>query len=609
MIDKLRTLPDAPGIYQFFDAQGRLLYVGKAKSLKNRVKSYFRFTPTLSPSVQLGARIAKMASEAAELNYMVVGSESDALVLENSLIKQLRPKYNILLRDDKTYPYIVVDLGETYPRFEITRKVVKPVARGQVKYFGPFTSGSKELLDALYESFALVQKKNCLKGKKACLFYQIGRCLAPCEFSVDERAYKAIVNEAIDAIEHKERLVKRLESRMQQLSSQMRFEEAAAARDAAASISKLSVASGVDFATDDEFDLFAVASDDGRACVVRWFVRSGRLCGSSHSFYNGQLDGQFDISELYERSLVEFYAHDSPQLVSTVYTAHDVEEGESIEGLLKEKYDKKLKIRMPKIGEKRSIADLAVQNAFELLRARRDNQRSVASKQLFELLGLRGEPQRIEVFDASHLFGQSPVGAMIVWSAEVGSFDKSGYRHYNLDSKDEYAQMREILTHRAQSFDKNPPPDLWIIDGGKAQLSLAQEIVQSAGVNLPCIAIAKEKVDAKAHRAKGKAHDLLVTPQSEIRLMPSDARLQFTQRLRDEAHRFVIEFHRKQKRKSDKQVSLLQIRGIGEAKLKRALDYFGSFEAISVADTQALSAVFSATDAKAVFDYFHTKEV
>jgi len=215
MLQKLKNLPDTPGVYQFFDEKGRLLYVGKAKSLKNRVKSYFRFSPEFLPSPTLGQRIHKMISEAQNLEYIVLNAESDALVLENSLIKQLKPKYNILLRDDKTYPYIFVDLAEKYPRFEITRRVIKGK---NVKYFGPFVSGSRELLDALYENYRLVQKASCLKGKKACLFYQIDKCLAPCEFDVDEAAYKKMVDEAMGAINDTKGLLKKLEAKMSALA-------------------------------------------------------------------------------------------------------------------------------------------------------------------------------------------------------------------------------------------------------------------------------------------------------------------------------------------------------------------------------------------------------
>ncbi len=599
MLQKLKGLPDTPGIYQFFDEKGKLLYVGKAKSLKNRVKSYFRLSPALSPAPNLGVRIYKMIEEARNIEYIILNSESDALVLENSLIKQLKPKYNILLRDDKTYPYIFVDLAQKYPRFEITRRVI---SGKNVKYFGPFVSGSRELLDALYENYKLVQKASCMKGKKACLFYQIDRCLAPCEFAVDEGAYKAMIDEAMSAVNDAKGLLKKLEAKMLKLSDEFRFEDAAAIRDKISAIKKISSTSEVDLAKNDSFDLFAVSKAKDAACVVRFFVRDGKLVSSSHSFAALSEDaGDEAIDELYSQALLEFYTKEHPYVSANIYTLHELEGKEPLEELISANFGKKVKISTPKKKEHQNIASIALKNGFELLRQRGESPYSMISAQLKELLELQTPPLRIEVFDNSHLFGSSPVASMVVWD---DGWKKEEYRHYNLEATSEYEQMREALSRRALSFDKNPPPDMWLLDGGKANLSLAYDILASVGVDISVAAIAKEKIDGKAHRAKNSANDQIYIESKILKLPPSDKRLQFLQNLRDEAHRFAVTFHRKQKGKKDREIELMKLKGIKEAKIQRLLDYFGSFEAVRVANIEELTSALNAKDAAQIYELY-----
>ncbi len=241
----LKKLPNKSGVYHYFDSEGRLLYIGKAKNLKNRIKSYFRFTPSLSVAPNLSARISQMVSQIASMRYIVVENENDALILENSLIKQLKPKYNILLRDDKTYPYLCVDISEDYPRILLTRKVFKSQS---IHYFGPYSSGGRDLLDSLYETFPLAQKESCLKGKKACLFYQIKRCLAPCEGKISKEDYRKILEQALECIQNPKKILAILDKKMQFLSENLRFEEAMVLRDRIAKIKQISPLSGVDFA-------------------------------------------------------------------------------------------------------------------------------------------------------------------------------------------------------------------------------------------------------------------------------------------------------------------------------------------------------------------------
>ncbi len=581
--DKIRSLPDTPGIYQYFDAQGRLLYIGKAKSLVKRVKSYFRFTPEFSPAPNLGPRIYKMLTETVRMEYIVVGSEHDALILENSLIKQLKPKYNILLRDDKTYPYIYFDLSVDFPRPEITRKVIQGE---KIRYFGPFSQSAREILDAVYDICPLVQKKSCIRGNKACLFHQIGKCLAPCEGKVTKEAYADIVEEAIDYIRHRGRLIAKLEEKMHHYSEQLLFEEAARMRDRIEKIRATQLLSQIDLAKLKDYDIFAVETGEKEACGVMLFIREGKVTSSSHTIFKSSTG--FDRDELYRRMLLGYYHEALPYRVREILIYDDFAESDLIASLLTERYGHKVAIHAPQRGEKRRVTQLAHQNAVEILRLERKKHPHTLQEQLRDLLNLESIPYTIETFDNSHMMGSATVGAMVRWE---DGFDKKAYRHYNLTAKDEYAQMRQLLQRRVDSFDKNPPPDLFLIDGGETLRRLAEKIVQKSGVYVDIVAIAKEKRDAKAMRAKGSAKDLIYTREGVLKLATSDKRLQFLQRLRDEAHRFAITFHRKQKRKADQEIALLKKRGIGEATLKKLLQYFETFENIEKASYEELSGV------------------
>jgi len=589
--EKIASLPDEPGVYQYYDKNGKLLYIGKAKSLKKRVKSYFRFNP-FTPAPNLSPRIFKMISETADLNYIRVQTENDALILENSLIKQLKPKYNILLRDDKTYPYIYIDHSELFPRPRITRKVIKGRS---IKYYGPFPSAARDILDSIYELFPLVQKDSCIKGKKACLFYQMKRCLAPCEGKIDQTTYKKILDEAISYIHDKKKLLKRLRERMLQLSDQLRFEEAAQIRDRIERIESIQTISEIDIAKIENLDIFAITSSTNEAAIVRMFMREGKVIASSSNKIRYDEQKGFDIEEAYKRALLEFYTHETPLTSSKILVAHDFDDRIKLQEHLSQKFGKKIEILHPKRGEKKRLVELALLNAQELLKTK--TKEDLLPK-LQELLGLQSPPFRIEVFDNSHLQGSVPVGAMVVY--DQGKFDKKSYRHYHLSHKDEYHQMKEMLTRRCESFGKNPPPDMWLIDGGETLRQLALDILQSFGVSIDVVAIAKEKIDAKVHRAKGQAKDIIYCERGKIELLPSDKRLHFLQKLRDEAHRFAITFHKKERQKRAKEIELLKIKGIGEAKVTKLLNYFGSFDAIKKASLEELSQVVSKSDAKLI---------
>jgi len=582
MLETLRNLPGSPGIYQYFDAHGRLLYVGKAKNLRHRVKSYWRFTPELHPNPTLGPRILKMLHETVRLEYLLAPTESDALILENSLIKQLKPRYNILLRDDKTYPYIYLDRSEDFPRFELTRKVV---SGKRIQYWGPFPSGGRALLDALYDLFPLVQKKSGLQGGKACLFHQIGKCLAPCEGKVTRAAYHALIDEAAAMIPQRTELIRRLRERMFTLAEAERFEEAARLRDRIEQIEGLKTHSDIDLATTENLDLFAIVPGKERGVVVRMFLRHGRIISASHSFF-GHTD-LYDPALAYRQALLDFYTEERPMPPASILLADPLEETKELEQTLSKRLGRRIRLHTPRRGAKKRLIELARANATELLR--RQPEPTPIEAQVAALLGLQETPWRIEVFDNSHMMGEATVGAMVVW--DRGAWEKASYRRYTLSARDEYAQMREMLTRRIARFEEASPPDLWLLDGGETLRQLAVTLLDEAGVNLEVVAIAKEKLDAKAHRAKGAARDILYTDHGPLTLDPGDARLQWCQRLRDEAHRYAVAFHRERKRRQDTQISLLQRKGIGPATVKKLLDYFGTFEAIMQADPKELAEV------------------
>lgn len=599
--EKLQNLPTDAGVYQYFDKNNRLLYIGKAKNLKNRIKSYFQFTPSLSPSSQLSYRIYKMISEVVNLEYIVVPNENDALVLENSLIKQLKPKFNILLRDDKTYPYIYIDTNEEFPRLEITRKIIKHKG---VKYFGPFSVGARDMLDSIYEILPLVQKKSCIKSGKACLFYQIQKCMAPCEQRITKDDYHKIVEKALYYIYNKRKLIEDVTIKMEKLSMDFRFEEAMILRDRIKTIEKSELKSTLDFANNEDIDLFAVQVANERAVIVKMFVREGKLISATHNFIS--MTEITQIEDIYRTAIINYYTNDMPTNPNEILLPIDLENIEELDYFIASNLNKRVPITMPKIGKKRDLCVMALKNCDELLKI--DNR--YTNKDIYldmaQLFEFEKTSYRFECFDNSHIMGQATVGSMVVW--ENDKFIKDDYRLYNLESKDEYSQMKEMLTRRVEKFAENPPPDVWIIDGGKTLISLANNILESVGVCIDIIGIAKEKIDTKINRSKGSARDIIYTKCNIFKLETSDKRLQFIQRLRDEVHRTAIGFHKKQKRHEDKQISLLEIKGIGKAKIKKLLLYFGTFELIKSSNFDSLKEVLNEKDANILLHYFKEKE-
>ncbi|WP_148798756.1 excinuclease ABC subunit UvrC [Campylobacter concisus] len=586
LIDEIRTLPNEPGVYQYFDVQNRLLYVGKAKILKNRVKSYFKFTPSLAPAEKLSPRISKMISEAVHLEYIVTPSEADALILENSFIKQLKPKYNILLRDDKTYPYIFINLNDDFPRFEITRKVVKG---SNIRYFGPYFNGASELLEALYLNYNLVQKKSCIKGKKACLFYQLKRCYAPCEGKISKENYAKIVNEAIIALQNPNLLITRLEELMLNYAKAEDYEQAAATRDKIQTLKNMQTKVEVDLAKLEDFEAYSVACVHDMICAVRFSVQSGKITGVKTDITQAKNAQKDETNEAYKQAILKSFIAGQPIISTKIYVHESFEDSELVEEILNERFGRKFSITCPKIGDKRKICEIATKNAEVSIEKYLKTHDNVLLNEIKEYFDLAHTPYVVEAYDNSHLFGEASVGAMVRY--EHGEWAKQNYRHMHLSSKNDYDQMKESLTARALRFDKLSPPDLWVIDGGEVLLNLACEILASSGANVDVIAISKEKIDAKAHRAKGEAKDKIYTKNGSFSLSTSDKKLQFFQKMRDESHRFVISFHRKTRQKNDMQRSILKQAGVSEGSIAKLISFYGSFDKISEANLDEVAKI------------------
>lgn len=607
---ELENLPDLSGVYEFFDASDKLLYVGKAKNLKKRVKSYFSFTPALSANPKNSLRIQKMINEAAHLEFITTATEADALILENSFIKQLHPKYNILLRDDKTYPYICVDFDEDFARPIITRKLVK---RAKMKYFGPFFKGAKALLDALYFYYPLKQKASC---EKPCIFYQIKRCKAPCAGLISAKDYAKVLKDAIHALLNPGILIKNLNASMLELAKNENFEEAAKVRDQIATIKDIEIKTQIDIAKLEDFNIFAIACEMGFLSRIRFVVQEGKIISVFHKVSFLKSSEDIDKNELYKQFILESFPKDEPLSANKAYVYEEFEDIALLEELLAQRFEKKFELSVPKIGEKRRICDLAYQNALQNIKNQSKDSENALLAELQSYFELEHLPQKIEIFDNSHLQGKAAVGAMVVY--EKG-FLKSEYRLFHLKHKSEYEQMRELLTRRALRFDEQPPPDLWLIDGGKALLSLADEIAKSSGANIDILSISKEKINSSTalatrdgkdsvkttlstRRAKGGAKDKIHSLKASFALSTQDKKLLFLQKLRDEAHRFAISFHQNTRKKEDLKSSRLKNAGLSEGVLQKLLNFFGSFESIHNASFDELAQICGEKNAQKIKD-------
>lgn len=602
--DYLKTLDQSPGVYRMLDAQSRVLYVGKARALKRRVSNYAK------PSGH-SPRIARMISETASMMFLTTRTETEALLLEQNLIKQLKPRYNVLLRDDKSFPNIVIGAAHDFPQIRKHRGA--KTEKGQ--YFGPFASAGavNRTLNQLQKVFLL---RNCSdttfdSRTRPCLLYQIKRCSAPCVGYISASDYAASVADAARFLRgNSTEIQEQLGVQMAEAAEAMEYERAAALRDRIRALTQVQGTQGINPQTVREADIIALHMEGGQACVQVFFIRANQNWGN-HDYYP-RLGGSESPDEVMEAFLGQFYDNKEPP--RQVILSHGLEEADLMEAALGQKCGGKVEILVPQRGEKAELVEGALRNARESL-ARRMAESATQAKLLRGLadaFGLDGAPARIEVYDNSHIQGAHAVGAMIVAGPE--SFLKSQYRKFNirgddLTPGDDFGMMKEVLTRRFQRLLKDDPdrksdawPDLLLIDGGAGQISAVAEIMGDLGVDdVPFIGVAKG-VDRDA--GKEEFHRYGARP---FALKRNDPVLYFIQRLRDEAHRFAIGAHRDKRSKAIGATPLDEVPGIGATRKRALLAHFGSAKAVSRADLADLKAVEGISDrmAETIYAFFH----
>ncbi|WP_445322727.1 excinuclease ABC subunit UvrC [Roseobacter sp. HKCCD7870] len=602
--DYLKTLDQSPGVYRMLDAQSRVLYVGKARALKRRVSNYAK------PSGH-SPRIARMISETASMMFLTTRTETEALLLEQNLIKQLKPRYNVLLRDDKSFPNIVIGVAHDFPQIRKHRGA--KTEKGQ--YFGPFASAGavNRTLNQLQKVFLL---RNCSdttfdSRTRPCLLYQIKRCSAPCVGYISASDYAASVADAARFLRgNSTEIQEQLGAQMAEAAEAMEYERAAALRDRIRALTQVQGTQGINPQAVREADIIALHMEGGQACVQVFFIRANQNWGN-HDYYP-RLGGSESPDEVMEAFLGQFYDNKEPP--RQVILSHGLEEAELMEAALGQKRGGKVEILVPQRGEKAELVEGALRNARESL-ARRMAESATQAKLLRGLadaFGLDGAPARIEVYDNSHIQGAHAVGAMIVAGPE--GFLKSQYRKFNirgddLTPGDDFGMMKEVLTRRFQRLLKEDPdrksdawPDLLLIDGGAGQISAVAEIMGDLGVDdVPFIGVAKG-VDRDA--GKEEFHRYGARP---FALKRNDPVLYFIQRLRDEAHRFAIGAHRDKRSKAIGATPLDEVPGIGATRKRALLAHFGSAKAVSRADLADLKAVEGISDrmAETIYAFFH----
>ena len=602
--DYLKTIDQSPGVYRMLDAQSRVLYVGKARALKRRVSNYAK-PAGHSP------RIARMISETASMMFLTTRTETEALLLEQNLIKQLKPRYNVLLRDDKSFPNIVIGAAHDFPQIRKHRGA--KTEKGQ--YFGPFASAGavNRTLNQLQKVFLL---RNCSdttfdSRTRPCLLYQIKRCSAPCVGYISASDYAASVADAARFLRgNSTEIQEQLGVQMAEAAEAMEYERAAALRDRIRALTQVQGTQGINPQTVREADIIALHMEGGQACVQVFFIRANQNWGN-HDYYP-RLGGSESPDEVMEAFLGQFYDNKEPP--RQVILSHGLEEAELMEAALDQKRGGRVEILVPQRGEKAELVEGALRNARESL-ARRLAESATQAKLLRGLadaFGLDGAPARIEVYDNSHIQGAHAVGAMIVAGPE--GFLKSQYRKFNirgddLTPGDDFGMMKEVLTRRFQRLLKEDPdrksdawPDLLLIDGGAGQISAVAEIMGELGVDdVPFIGVAKG-VDRDA--GKEEFHRYGARP---FALKRNDPVLYFIQRLRDEAHRFAIGAHRDKRSKSIGATPLDEVPGIGATRKRALLAHFGSAKAVSRADLADLKAVEGISDrmAETIYAFFH----
>lgn len=602
----LRTLDNSPGVYRMLDTQSRVLYVGKARALKKRVSNYAKPTGH-SP------RIARMIRETASMMFLTTRTETEALLLEQNLIKQLKPRYNVLLRDDKSFPNILVSRDHAFP--QIMKHRGAKTAKGD--YFGPFASAGavNRTLNQLQRVFLL---RNCTDAtfesrSRPCLLYQIKRCSAPCTGQISASDYAASVNDAMRFLKgDSTELQAQLAVQMAAASEAMAFERAAALRDRIRALTNVQSAQGINPRGVREADVIALHMEGGQACVQVFFIRANQNWGNKD--YYPRIGPDIEPPEVLEAFLGQFYDQKDPP--PQIILSHMIENADLMVDALSQKLGRKVELLVPQRGEKAELIDGALRNARESL-ARRMAEGQAQTKLLEGLADaftLDAPPQRIEVYDNSHIQGTDAVGAMIV--AGPDGFLKSQYRKFNirgtdLTPGDDFGMMKEVLTRRFHRLLKEDPdregatwPDLLLIDGGAGQVSAVKQIMDDLGIDdIPFIGVAK---GIDRDQGKEEFHRPGLRPTA---LQRNDPVLYFIQRLRDEAHRFAIGAHRAKRAKAVSATPLDDIAGVGAARKRALLAHFGSAKAVARADLADLRAVDGVNEALAqkIYDHFHER--
>jgi excinuclease ABC subunit C len=614
----VRLAPTSPGVYRMLNAANDVLYVGKAKNVRKRLSSYARV------NAPQPARILRMIAATVTVEIVSTSTETEALLLEANLIKQLRPRFNVQLRDDKSFPYILITGDHWAPQILKHRGAQTRPGR----YFGPFASAGavNRTITALQRAFLI---RSCTDSffesrSRPCLLYQIRRCAGPCTREIDFPGYTGLVREATDFLSGRSHLVKQeLAGEMEKASTELEFETAALYRDRLAALSAIQSQQGINPRTVEEADVFAIHQEGGYSCVEVFFFRTGQNWGNRAYF--PRAEKSFTPEEVLAAFLAQFYDDKPPPKL--ILLSHEIEECELLSGALAVKAGHKVEVLVPRRGEKKELIAHALTNAREALgRKLADTATQGRLLQgLVTTLGLSHPPKRIEVYDNSHIQGTNAVGAMIV--AGPDGFIKNQYRKFNIRSEgltpgDDYAMMREVLQRRfkrlvtpaegdapkseAKADDDSFPqwPDLVIIDGGRGQLNAVREIFADFGLTEVALLAVAKGPDRDAGR------ETLFMPEREaIKLEPRDPVLYFIQRLRDEAHRFVIGSHRKLRKKDIREAGLQEIPGIGPSRKRALLHHFGTLKEIeraSIADLGKVPGV-SAESARKIFEFFHAR--
>jgi len=610
--EELKKLPAKPGVYIMHDAKDAIIYVGKAISLKNRVRQYFQ------SSRNKGAKIEQMVTKIRRFEYIITDSELEALVLECNLIKEHRPKYNTMLKDDKSYPFIKVTVQEEYPRVLFARLMKKD----KCKYFGPYTSAGAikdtiELINKLYKLRTCNRNlPRDIGNERPCLNYHIKQCNGPCQGYVTKEEYRSQVHEAIAFLDgNYDPVIKMLEQRMQDASEKMDFEAAIEQRELLNSVKQIAQKQKITMSDGEDKDIIAMASDDTDAVVQVFFVRSGRLIGRDHFYLRV---APHDTKGMVLDSFIKQFYAGTPFIPKELMIQEEVEDCEVIEQWLSKKRGQRVHIRVPKKGTKEKLVELAARNAELVLsqdkeKIKREEGRTIgAMKEIAGLLDLENVV-RVEAFDISNISGFESVGSMIVY--EKGKPKRSDYRKFKIQSvkgPDDYASMEEVLTRRYShglaeleeakqekefsSFSRFP--DLIMMDGGKGQVNVALRVMDNLKLNIPVCGMVKDD----NHRTRG-----LFFNNAEIPIEKSSEGFRLITRIQDEAHRFAIEYHRSLRSKQQVHSILDDIDGIGPARRKALMRTFKSLEAIRDASQEELAKApsMNANSAKKVYDFFH----